>query len=72
MADWLKWLGGHEAVLFDGGGCLVVEDPHGRPKVMNGSIHDGVPRTERVNGSHLGLYAHEDVCSVTEGNRTRN
>jgi len=59
MADWLKWLGAHDAALFDGGGSttLVVEDSHGRSKVMNRPIHDGVPGTERVNGNHLGLYA---------------
>jgi hypothetical protein len=56
---WLAGLGAWEGLNLDGGGSttLVLQQPDGTARIMNRPIHGGVPGAERVNGSHLGVYA---------------
>jgi hypothetical protein len=56
---WLKALGASEGINLDGGGTttLVIADAEGKPKVLNRPIHANRPGTERVSGSHLGVFA---------------
>ncbi|MBY0459935.1 MAG: phosphodiester glycosidase family protein, partial [Gemmataceae bacterium] len=58
VGGWLKKLGAADGINLDGGGTttLVVE-AGGRPKVLNRPIHANKPGTERVSGSHLGVFA---------------
>ncbi len=59
VGQWLKALGCSAGINLDGGGSttLVIQDQQGQPRVLNRPIHAGVPGTERVVGSHLGVYA---------------
>ena len=52
-------LGGVEAITLDGGGSstLVLEGPHGRPKVLNSPVDRGIPGFERPVANHLGIFA---------------
>ena len=55
----IRRLGGAEAIQLDGGGSstLVIEGPHGRPKVLNSPIDRGLPGFERPVANHLGVFA---------------
>lgn len=59
VGEWLKLLGAWDGLNLDGGGttAMAVEGPGGRPKVLNRPVHAGVPGTERVSASHLGVQA---------------
>jgi hypothetical protein len=63
VGEWLAALGCTEGINLDGGGTttLVRElpGPDGQPvaKIINRPIHAGIPGTERVAASHLGLFA---------------
>jgi hypothetical protein len=50
--------GAYTALNLDGGGSstLVVQDQHGRPRVLNSPIHASVPGMERPVGNHLGVW----------------
>lgn len=50
--------GADGAFNLDGGGSstLVVEDPSGRPQILNSPIHASVPGMERPVGNHLGVW----------------
>ncbi len=56
---WLARLGAREGLNLDGGGSttMVLQQPGGSARIMNRPIHNGVPGTERINGSHLGVFA---------------
>jgi len=59
LAAFMHQLGAHSALNLDGGGTstMVVAGSDGRPQVLNRPIHLHQPGTERVSGSHLGVYA---------------
>lgn len=59
-AAWLAQLGAHDGLNLDGGGSttLVIGDGNGGGRVLNRPIHNRIPGTERVNGNHLGVFAH--------------
>jgi hypothetical protein len=59
VGRWLAGLGCTDGINLDGGGttALVFEGADGKPDVRNRPIHANKPGTERVAGSHLGLYA---------------
>lgn len=59
VGEWLRGLGAADGINLDGGGTttLVVEGPDGKPRVLNKPIHGNKPGTERVSGSHLGVFA---------------
>lgn len=59
MGLWLKALGASEGINLDGGGTttLVIADAEGKPRALNRPIHANRPGTERVSGSHLGVFA---------------
>ena len=56
---WLAFLGAGEGLNLDGGGSttMVLQRPDGSASIVNRPIHNGIPGAERVNGSHLGVYA---------------
>lgn len=58
VGHWLLALGAWDGINLDGGGTstLVIEQPEGFT-IVNRPIHAGKPGTERVAGSHLGIYA---------------
>lgn len=59
VGEWLKGLGAADGINLDGGGTttMVVADSDGKAKVLNRPIHSNKPGTERVSGSHLGVFA---------------
>lgn len=59
VGEWLRGLGAAEGINHDGGGTttLVIADAEGKPKVLNKPINGNKPGSERVSGSHLGVYA---------------
>lgn len=59
LAEVLRLLGADDAVNLDGGGTttMVVEKPAGGFRLVNRPIHGGVPGSERVAASHLGIRA---------------
>lgn len=59
VGAWLKSLGAAEGINMDGGGTstLVIAGAAGKPKVLNQPINANQPGTERVAGSHLGVFA---------------
>ncbi len=46
------------AFNLDGGGSstLVMEDPTGKPQILNSPIHASIPGMERPVGNHLGVW----------------
>ena len=70
---WLAALGASEGLNLDGGGSttMVLQQPDGSPRIVNRPIHNGIPGTERVNGSHLGVYAKALAEPVKEGAGSR-
>lgn len=58
-AEWMRQIGGYDALNLDGGGStsLVISDGQGGAQILNRPIHNKIPGTERVNGNHLGVYA---------------
>lgn len=63
VGEWLAALGCAEGINLDGGGTTTlvreVIGPDGQPtaKIVNRPIHAGIPGTERVAASHLGVFA---------------
>jgi len=59
VGAWLRGLGAANGINLDGGGTttLVIAGVAGKPKVLNKPIHGNKPGTERVAGSHLGVFA---------------
>ena len=58
-AIWMKQLGAYDALNLDGGGSsvMVIDDGIGNATVLNVPIHNNLPRTQRINGNHLGVFA---------------
>ena len=67
-ANWLLQFGAFHGLNLDGGGSttMVMSDGAGGATILNSPIHDGVPGTERVNGSYLGVYAAPISAAVPE------
>jgi hypothetical protein len=59
LAEMMRLLGADDAVNLDGGGTstMVVATPSGGFRLVNRPIQGGVPGTERVSASHLGIRA---------------
>lgn len=59
LAEMMRLLGADDAVNLDGGGTttMVVATPGGEFRLVNRPIQGGVPGTERVSASHLGVRA---------------
>ncbi len=59
VGEWLTGLGAADGINLDGGGTttMVVAGADGKASVLNKPIHANKPGTERVSGSHLGVFA---------------
>ena len=59
-AIWMKQIGAYNALNLDGGGSsvMVIDDGAGGASVLNTPIHNNLPGNQRINGNHLGVYAH--------------
>jgi GH25 family lysozyme M1 (1,4-beta-N-acetylmuramidase)/uncharacterized protein YraI len=57
LADILISYGVYNGLAFDGGGSstMVIEGIHGKPRIVNAVIDEGVPGRERAVGNHLGI-----------------
>lgn len=58
-ADFLISIGAYQALNMDGGGSstIVIEDPQGKPFVLNSPIEGGIPGNEAAVANHLGVFA---------------
>jgi hypothetical protein len=57
-ADFLISIGAYQALNMDGGGSstIVIEDPQGKPFVLNSPIESGIPGNEAAVANHLGVF----------------
>lgn len=59
LAELFRKLGASDAINLDGGGSstLAVEGVDGKPRLLNSTIHTGIPGRERPVANHILLFA---------------
>lgn len=58
LSEWMRDLGAAKALNLDGGGSstLALQRAIAGPRILNRTIHEGVPGRLRQNGNHLGVW----------------